>query len=236
MISGWAEALHTHTHTEHTHHILIFLLFPVLQCPGSARRRRSATLLQRKAQLGESCFYSRCHHSKLEKQLNNAEFVQSFIGPGDSGRCFLRPLPVAAVSHYKEKLLRRCCQDGLRDVPMPYSCTRRSFYITESWECIHAFRYCCAKYKGEEFNTEMPTTTTTTSAPTTTVRPSVSSRSFGAEGIMPYGRIELAREMFGEFSLILTSGSASNFSAKSFICVFRSLLFLPDGTGAATRC
>ncbi|XP_075871782.1 complement C3-like isoform X2 [Nelusetta ayraudi] len=121
----------------------------VLQCPGGARRRRSATLLQRKAQL---------------------------------------------VSHYKEKLLRRCCQDGLRDVPMPYSCTRRSFYITESWECIHAFRYCCATYKGEEFNTEMPTTTTT-SAPTTTVRPSVSSRTFGGEGIMPYGRIPLRREM-----------------------------------------
>lgn len=80
MISGWDKALHTHTHTAHTHHILIFLLFPVLQCPGSARRRRSATLLQRKAQLGESSFYSRCHLAKLEIQLNNAEVVQSFIG------------------------------------------------------------------------------------------------------------------------------------------------------------
>ncbi|TNM85383.1 hypothetical protein fugu_007654 [Takifugu bimaculatus] len=68
-----------------------------LQCRVSARRRRSAEQLQRKAQL---------------------------------------------ENYYKEKLQRRCCQDGLRNIPMPYSCTRRSFYITEGWECIRAFRYC----------------------------------------------------------------------------------------------
>ncbi|XP_029706634.1 complement C3-like [Takifugu rubripes] len=100
-----------------------------LQCRVSARRRRSAEQLQRKAQL---------------------------------------------ENYYKEKLQRRCCQDGLRNIPMPYSCTRRSFYITEGWECIRAFRYCCATYRNQEFNTEIPTTlppmTTqpmTTSAPMT---------------------------------------------------------------------
>ncbi|XP_050926350.1 complement C3 isoform X8 [Lates calcarifer] len=99
-----------------------------LECPGGARRRRSAELLQRKAQL---------------------------------------------ESHYKESLQRRCCKDGLRDIPMPYSCTRRSFYITEGWECIRAFRYCCATYRGQVFDTEIPTTPppTTTTPPTTTPPP-----------------------------------------------------------------
>ncbi|XP_033985885.1 cobra venom factor-like [Trematomus bernacchii] len=96
-----------------------------LKCPGSARRRRSAEKLQRKAQL---------------------------------------------ESHYKEKLQRRCCKDGLREIPMPYSCTRRSLYITEGWECMKAFRYCCATYRNQEFNTEIPTIPPpfTTPPPTTT--------------------------------------------------------------------
>ncbi|MEQ2243779.1 hypothetical protein ILYODFUR_010358, partial [Ilyodon furcidens] len=99
-----------------------------LQCPGSARRRRSAELVQRKARL---------------------------------------------ESHYKEKLQRRCCKDGLRDIPMPYSCTRRSLYITEGPECILAFRYCCATYRDQVFNTEIPTTPPpmTTAPPTTTLPP-----------------------------------------------------------------
>ncbi|XP_058497234.1 complement C3-like [Solea solea] len=114
-----------------------------LQCPGSARRRRSADLVQRKAQL---------------------------------------------ESHYKEKLQRRCCKDGLREVPMPYSCTRRSFYITEGWECIRAFRYCCSTYRDQEFNTEIPTTPppTTTTPPTTTALPTRSVL-FPRLEIMPYG-------------------------------------------------
>ncbi|XP_069023890.1 complement C3-like [Embiotoca jacksoni] len=99
-----------------------------LQCPGSVRRRRSAELLQRKAQL---------------------------------------------EGHYKEKLQSRCCKDGLRGIPMPYSCMRRSLYITEGRECILAFRYCCATYKDQVFNTEIPTTPPPiTTAPYTTPRPS----------------------------------------------------------------
>ncbi|XP_070772937.1 complement C3-like [Enoplosus armatus] len=95
-----------------------------LKCPSSARRRRSAELLQRKA--------------KLE-------------------------------GHYKEKLQRRCCKDGLREIPMPYSCTRRSLYITEGWECMRAFRHCCATFRSQVFDTEIPTTPPpmTTAPPTT---------------------------------------------------------------------
>lgn len=80
-------------------------------------------------------------------------------------------LLLAPERHYKEKLQRRCCKDGLREIPMPYSCTRRSLYITEGWECIRAFRYCCATYRNEEFNTAMPTTVLPTTQPPTTTAP-----------------------------------------------------------------
>ncbi|XP_061563254.1 complement C3-like [Cololabis saira] len=101
-----------------------------LQCPGSARRRRSAELLKRKTEL---------------------------------------------ESHYKEKLQRRCCKDGLREIKMPYSCTRRSLYITEGPECILAFRYCCATFRDQVFNTEIPTAAPpfTTAPPTTTALPTL---------------------------------------------------------------
>uniref|UniRef100_A0A3Q4ICA1 Complement component c3b, tandem duplicate 2 n=1 Tax=Neolamprologus brichardi TaxID=32507 RepID=A0A3Q4ICA1_NEOBR len=119
------------------------LLPPAMQCPGNARRRRSAELLRRKAQL---------------------------------------------ESHYKEKLQYRCCKDGLREIPMPYSCTRRSLYITEGWECIRAFRYCCATLRDQPFNTEIPTTP----SPTTTPVPTTSA----AHIITPHRRIHLSRENF----------------------------------------
>ncbi|KAK5898792.1 hypothetical protein CesoFtcFv8_008337 [Champsocephalus esox] len=95
-------------------------------------------------------------------------------------------------SHYKEKLQRRCCKDGLREIPMPYSCTRRSLYITEGWECMKAFRYCCATYRNQEFNTEIPTIPPpfTTPPPTTTPQPmpTVQRRRirFSAGGIRPF--------------------------------------------------
>lgn len=118
-----------------------------LQCQGSARRRRSAELLQRKAQL---------------------------------------------ESHYKEKLQRRCCKDGLREIPMAYSCTRRSLYITEGWECIRAFRYCCASYRNQVFDTEIPTTPpplTTPAPPTTRPPPTFPLRPpLGPVDMTPYRR------------------------------------------------
>ncbi|XP_018528014.1 complement C3 isoform X2 [Lates calcarifer] len=117
-----------------------------LECPGGARRRRSAELLRRKAQL---------------------------------------------ESHYKESLQRRCCKDGLRNIPMPYSCTQRSLYITEGWECIRAFLHCCATYRGPVFNTEIPTTPppTTTTPPTTTPPPPTIKTVHGTfivEALMPH--------------------------------------------------
>ncbi|KAK0136530.1 Venom factor [Merluccius polli] len=77
-------------------------------------------------------------------------------------------------AQYQDELQQRCCRDGLRDVAMPYSCTRRSLYITEGWECIRAFRYCCAHLRGQVLDTSRPTTPpplTTTPPPTTTTPP-----------------------------------------------------------------
>lgn len=91
---------------------------------------------------------------------------------------------------YKDELLRRCCVDGLRQIPMPYSCTRRSLYITEGVECIRAFRHCCGTYRDEPIDPNMPTampsfiTTTTTAALRFPV------------DIMPYARMPLTPDMF----------------------------------------
>uniref|UniRef100_A0A672FYF9 Complement component c3b, tandem duplicate 2 n=1 Tax=Salarias fasciatus TaxID=181472 RepID=A0A672FYF9_SALFA len=74
---------------------------------------------------------------------------QGISGDQTQRRCLLWNASAAQT-----KLLRRCCKDGLREIPMPYSCTRRSLYITEGWECIRAFRYCCATYRGQVFDTE----------------------------------------------------------------------------------
>ncbi|KAM7394684.1 hypothetical protein PAMP_021470 [Pampus punctatissimus] len=124
------------------------------KCPGSARRRRSAELLQRKAQLALHISHTT---TNIDYDIANTDYSL-----------------LSSESHYKEKLQHRCCKDGLKEIPMPYSCTRRSLYITEGWECIRAFRYCCSTYRDQVFNTEIPTTLppmTTTPLPTTSSPP-----------------------------------------------------------------
>lgn len=66
--------------------------------------------------------------------------------------------------------------DGIKDIPMPYSCYRRSLYITEDWSCVLAFLRCCAEYRGEELGVitrPPPTTAPPTTAPPTTSPPTV---------------------------------------------------------------
>ncbi|KAI1886650.1 hypothetical protein AGOR_G00197990 [Albula goreensis] len=80
-------------------------------------------------------------------------------------------------SQYKDGNLKRCCQDGMREIPMDYSCVRRSHYVTEGWECVLAFLRCCSLYRGEELGpTPPPPTTAPTTLPPTTPVPTVSSR------------------------------------------------------------
>lgn len=74
---------------------------------------------------------------------------------------------------YSDQFLQRCCSDGMREIPMPYSCRRRALYITENWSCVIAFLQCCSKYRGEELGIITPPEPTTpeptTPEPTTPV-------------------------------------------------------------------
>lgn len=80
---------------------------------------------------------------------------------------------LCSEKEYPDKFLQRCCMDGMRDIPMPYSCYRRTLYITEDWNCVLAFFRCCTQYRGEPHVdiTRPPTTTLppTTTPPTPTV-------------------------------------------------------------------
>ncbi|KAG7315486.1 hypothetical protein KOW79_021574 [Hemibagrus wyckioides] len=63
---------------------------------------------------------------------------------------------------HSDRFLQRCCSDGMRAIPMPYSCRRRALYITENWSCVMAFLECCSKYRGEELGVVTPPPPTTT--------------------------------------------------------------------------
>ncbi|CAM4681622.1 complement C3 [Caretta caretta] len=49
----------------------------------------------------------------------------------------------AKARQYPSQRLRKCCQDGMQENPMGYSCDRRAKYILEGGECIQAFLDCC---------------------------------------------------------------------------------------------
>ncbi|XP_076841190.1 complement C3-like isoform X2 [Brachyhypopomus gauderio] len=68
---------------------------------------------------------------------------------------------------YSDDSQQRCCQDGMREIPMPYACRRRALYITEGWDCIVAFLRCCSEYRGEVLGVLTPPPPTT-AEPTTT--------------------------------------------------------------------
>ncbi|XP_041838364.1 complement C3-like [Melanotaenia boesemani] len=125
-------------------------------------------------------------------------------------------------SHYKEKLQNRCCKDGLRDIPMPYSCMRRSLYITEGWDCMLAFRYCCATYRNQVFSTEIPTTPPPmTTAPPTTTHPTI--LTFPEFHIDYMLVTSYAKGMIGMYPTL----SLSNFCFL-YMCLFHMPLFVYD--------
>ncbi|KAH0628762.1 hypothetical protein JD844_010257 [Phrynosoma platyrhinos] len=43
----------------------------------------------------------------------------------------------------QSKIYRKCCEDGMQENPMGYSCERRARYVLEVPECIKAFKDCC---------------------------------------------------------------------------------------------
>ncbi|XP_039766218.1 LOW QUALITY PROTEIN: complement C3-like [Ornithorhynchus anatinus] len=49
----------------------------------------------------------------------------------------------AKAQEYQDQQLRRCCEDGMQENSMGYSCARRSHYILEGQACVTAFLACC---------------------------------------------------------------------------------------------
>ncbi|KAM7010032.1 complement C3-like [Tautogolabrus adspersus] len=49
-----------------------------------------------------------------------------------------------------EGLLRDCCLDGMRDIPVSYSCERRSEYIGDGQACVDAFLRCCRTIENQQ--------------------------------------------------------------------------------------
>uniref|UniRef100_A0A8C0HGL9 Uncharacterized protein n=1 Tax=Chelonoidis abingdonii TaxID=106734 RepID=A0A8C0HGL9_CHEAB len=47
------------------------------------------------------------------------------------------------LMQYPSQRLRKCCQDGMQENPMGYSCDRRAKYVLEGGECVQAFLDCC---------------------------------------------------------------------------------------------
>ncbi|XP_067416523.1 complement C3-like isoform X2 [Emydura macquarii macquarii] len=49
----------------------------------------------------------------------------------------------AKARQYPSQRLRKCCEDGMQENPMGYSCDRRAKYILEGSACVRAFLDCC---------------------------------------------------------------------------------------------
>jgi hypothetical protein len=49
----------------------------------------------------------------------------------------------STVGQYKSKELRKCCEDGMRDNPMRFTCQRRARFISQGEACVKAFMDCC---------------------------------------------------------------------------------------------
>ncbi|XP_023190441.1 complement C3-like isoform X1 [Xiphophorus maculatus] len=49
-----------------------------------------------------------------------------------------------------EKLKRECCLDGMKDIPVAYTCERRSNYISDGPDCVAAFLHCCNEMQKEQ--------------------------------------------------------------------------------------
>ncbi|XP_006172143.1 LOW QUALITY PROTEIN: complement C3 [Tupaia chinensis] len=63
-----------------------------------------------------------------------------------SVRCWRRELMekrMDKAGQYSDKELRKCCEDGMRDNPMQFSCERRARFVILDQACVKAFLDCC---------------------------------------------------------------------------------------------
>uniref|UniRef100_A0A3P8SPA6 Complement component c3a, duplicate 5 n=1 Tax=Amphiprion percula TaxID=161767 RepID=A0A3P8SPA6_AMPPE len=68
-------------------------------------------------------------------------FISSFFPPQTS---------FFPASQYEDKEERECCLDGMSDVPVSYSCERRSEYILDGQGCVKAFLNCCREMERQQ--------------------------------------------------------------------------------------
>ncbi|XP_033029307.1 venom factor-like [Lacerta agilis] len=47
------------------------------------------------------------------------------------------------AGQYQDRVLRKCCEDGMHDNPMGHSCEKRAQYIVDQNECQNVFLECC---------------------------------------------------------------------------------------------
>uniref|UniRef100_A0A671XQF0 Complement C3-like n=1 Tax=Sparus aurata TaxID=8175 RepID=A0A671XQF0_SPAAU len=52
-------------------------------------------------------------------------------------------------SQYEDQMQRDCCLDGIRDVPVSYTCEMRSEYIGDGEACVEAFLHCCKEMESQ---------------------------------------------------------------------------------------
>ncbi|OXB53027.1 hypothetical protein ASZ78_002666 [Callipepla squamata] len=52
------------------------------------------------------------------------------------------------VAEYSNKNLRKCCEDGMKENLMGYSCEKRATYVLDGSACAEAFLNCCLYIKG----------------------------------------------------------------------------------------
>lgn len=48
-----------------------------------------------------------------------------------------------SVAQYEDQMLKKCCEDGMYENPMGYSCEKCAQYILDENSCKDAFLECC---------------------------------------------------------------------------------------------
>ncbi|XP_037546422.1 complement C3-like [Nematolebias whitei] len=56
------------------------------------------------------------------------------------------------VSQYENEQQRKCCLDGMKEIPLSYTCERRAEYILDGQACVDAFLNCCKEMKHQIFD------------------------------------------------------------------------------------
>uniref|UniRef100_A0A3B3WJD3 Anaphylatoxin-like domain-containing protein n=1 Tax=Poecilia mexicana TaxID=48701 RepID=A0A3B3WJD3_9TELE len=51
------------------------------------------------------------------------------------------------ISGFRTHLQKDCCLDGMKEIPVSYTCERRTEYIVDGPECKQAFLHCCNEMK-----------------------------------------------------------------------------------------